>query len=396
MLGYTIFDGLTGATVAYGQVSALSPGSTLHWAGFSDKCALSVMDSDGMLSMLARYPGSGGGSSSGNNGNWMPMLDTCGLRKTENDSYWPLEVHGGKLLCVLLRGGREYPDAGRRPVPTTLNLRIPLATSLTAKSGPVEETSIRAIFALNQEKVLDDYLVSSGDANEDEIEEEYNQKCTQVDKCTLKHFSSIVQAGKVERGYDIVRRLHSEKAMDLAIQMADRVGHRKLCDRIEDLKLQRYPPMEEDMSDDEDDAASYDSGMHSERSSGNISNYEEKPVITTRQQRLDMSQRISPEGGGALHTPRQQTRRALDAEELEGEYSTDAESPPRESLKRKFEQNDVPVSKKRINPFAKKKMESPAKGIMKIARSPTKLSLSRVSTFSEKSRQKQRNGKQIV
>ena len=45
---------------------------------------------------------------------------------------------------------------------------------------PYEEQSIRAIFALNQEKVLDDYLVSQGDANEDEIEEEYNQKCNQV------------------------------------------------------------------------------------------------------------------------------------------------------------------------------------------------------------------------
>ena len=45
---------------------------------------------------------------------------------------------------------------------------------------PCEEQSVRAIFALNQEKVLDDYLVSQGDANEDEIEEEYNQKCNQV------------------------------------------------------------------------------------------------------------------------------------------------------------------------------------------------------------------------
>ena len=45
---------------------------------------------------------------------------------------------------------------------------------------PYEEQSVRAIFALNQEKVLDDYLVSQGDANEDEIEEEYNQKCNQV------------------------------------------------------------------------------------------------------------------------------------------------------------------------------------------------------------------------
>ena len=47
-------------------------------------------------------------------------------------------------------------------------------------SAKEEELSVRGIFAVNQEKVLDDYLVSTGDADEEEIEEEYNQKCMQV------------------------------------------------------------------------------------------------------------------------------------------------------------------------------------------------------------------------
>ncbi len=213
LLGYSIFDGLTGATVACGDVSALSPGASLTWAGFNEKCALSIMDSVGMFSMLARYPS----SSNSNNGNWMPMLDTVGLRKSASDTYWPVSIHGGKLVCVPLRGGREHPDAARRPVPTTLSLRIPLATSLTAKryekcregilptlflvkcavvqnirqhpltccslpsfSGPFEECSVRAIFALNQEKVVDDYLVSQGETNEEEIEEKYFDNCRRV------------------------------------------------------------------------------------------------------------------------------------------------------------------------------------------------------------------------
>jgi hypothetical protein len=33
---------------------------------------------------------------------------------------------------------------------------------------------------LNQEKVLDDYLASQGEANEDEIEEEYIKNCNKV------------------------------------------------------------------------------------------------------------------------------------------------------------------------------------------------------------------------
>ena len=129
MLGYTIFDGLTGATVSSGEVSAISAGASLNWAGFTDTSSLTVMDSDGMLSMLARYPG----SNNANNGNWMPMLDTVGLKKATSDIFWPVEVHGGKLVCVPLRNGRDHPDATRRPVTTTLNLRMPVATSLVAK-----------------------------------------------------------------------------------------------------------------------------------------------------------------------------------------------------------------------------------------------------------------------
>ena len=129
LLGYSIFDGLTGAVVVSGEVSALSSGASLSWAGFTDKCALSIMDTDGMLSMLARYPSNNSNSGSGN---WMPLLDTVGLKKNMNDSYWPVEVHGGKLICVPLRG-RDHPDATRRPVTTALPLRIPLATGLTAK-----------------------------------------------------------------------------------------------------------------------------------------------------------------------------------------------------------------------------------------------------------------------
>eukprot|EP00584_Thalassiosira_punctigera_P002193 CAMPEP_0172533418 /NCGR_PEP_ID=MMETSP1067-20121228/6134_1 /TAXON_ID=265564 ORGANISM="Thalassiosira punctigera, Strain Tpunct2005C2" /NCGR_SAMPLE_ID=MMETSP1067 /ASSEMBLY_ACC=CAM_ASM_000444 /LENGTH=1269 /DNA_ID=CAMNT_0013318063 /DNA_START=140 /DNA_END=3949 /DNA_ORIENTATION=+ len=402
LMGYSIVDGITGAPVVTGEVSALSPGASLSWAGFTDKCALSVMDSDGMLSMLARY---GGPAASSNTGNWMPMLDTVGLKKSVTDVFWPVEVYGGKLVCVALRGGKDHPDATRRPVTTTLNLRIPLAMSLTGKSGPLEEGSVRATFALHQEKVLDNYLVSQGEANEDEIEEEYAQKCNQVDKVTLKLFGSVVQSGKVERGYDLVQRLHSEKSYDIAIQMADRIGHRKLSDRIDELRLRKFPPIDEEEEEEafDDDAASFDSGV---RRGGRSDSFDEdEPVIATRQQRMErMARGISPERGRGVSTSRQ--GHVHEHDDLpEGGYSTtEEESPPRESLKRKLEEDNnlagrssQSSSKKRINPFAKKKMESPAKGIMKVPHgSPTKLSLSRASTFSAKSRQKQRCGKQIV
>ena len=128
LIGYSIIDGMKGNTIACGDVSAVSPGASLTWAGFTEACALSVMDSEGVLSMLARQSHIDAGNIGGN---WVPMLDTVGHKKSTNDTYWPVEVHGGKLVCVLLRGGKEYPDAGRRPVTTTLSLRMPLAVGLT-------------------------------------------------------------------------------------------------------------------------------------------------------------------------------------------------------------------------------------------------------------------------
>lgn len=47
-------------------------------------------------------------------------------------------------------------------------------------SGPMEEMNIRAIFAGNQDKVVDDYFVSQGEANLDDMEEQYNQQCIKV------------------------------------------------------------------------------------------------------------------------------------------------------------------------------------------------------------------------
>ena len=88
--------------------------------------------------------------------------------------------------------------------------------------------------------------------NDDEIEEEYNHnqvvsvlKCMIILRCvldevfrlaTLNLFNSV--AHKVERGYDLVQRLHSERAMDLAIQWTDCSSQCKLMDRIEEVKLQ--------------------------------------------------------------------------------------------------------------------------------------------------------------
>ena len=90
------------------------------------------LDTDGMMSMLA--PTTNNVSpSTGNSFEWFPMLDTLGLKKSDDDVFWPITVLDGKLVCVPLKGGNEHPDATRRPVTTTLSFRMPLARGTSTK-----------------------------------------------------------------------------------------------------------------------------------------------------------------------------------------------------------------------------------------------------------------------
>lgn len=137
-LGFILLDALSSRTITSGTVSSVSAGSSLSWAGFSNECSLVTMDSDGMLSMLVCVASNEGcGMDSISRGvyswQWAPMLDTVGLRKSADDSFWPVTVQDGKLVCVPLKGGNEHPEAARRPVTHTLGLRMPFARGALGK-----------------------------------------------------------------------------------------------------------------------------------------------------------------------------------------------------------------------------------------------------------------------
>lgn len=124
-LGYMLIDILENNIVSKGPMSCLSNKSTLTWIGLSNDKSVLAMDSNGIVSMLVKCK---------SNYEWMPMLDTMGLRKSRSDSFWPTTVFDGKVVCVPLKGGMTYPDAARRPITTVLGLRIPLAKALMTKA----------------------------------------------------------------------------------------------------------------------------------------------------------------------------------------------------------------------------------------------------------------------
>jgi chromosome transmission fidelity protein 4 len=182
-IGYKLIDAMTNLVLASGTATCISNRATLTWAGFSNDGSLIVMDSEGMVSMLVKSNISVSIDRDAYNGEWvwMPVLDTLGLRKASDDSFWPVTVYDGKMICIPLKGKVKYPDAARRPVTANLSLKLPLARNPLAtmyvlchcimnvamkRSGillltfiflsrnVLEELSIRADLALSQKKVI--------------------------------------------------------------------------------------------------------------------------------------------------------------------------------------------------------------------------------------------------
>ena len=122
-LGYAMYDGVTGKLIVEGSVAAISPESSLTWAGFTNDLSLCVMDEDGVASMLIASTIE---SVMQTTYRWVPMLDTMGLKKSREDSFWPVTIQDGKLICMPLKGVK-HPDAARRPLTTAFPLRMPLA-----------------------------------------------------------------------------------------------------------------------------------------------------------------------------------------------------------------------------------------------------------------------------
>lgn len=360
-LGFTLFDALAGRVVTSGSLSCISSRSSLSWAGFSNDCSLLVMDSDGMLSMLVGMEcpdvdKTAPGNVTTYSWDWSPVLDTIGFRKSVDDTFWPVTSQDGKLVCVPLRGGNDHPDASRRPVTTTLSFRMPFARGGLENSLVLEEASVRATLALTQKKFLTDISASDGLYTQD-MEAEYDQLCANVDKVTLKLFHATVTAGKLERALDLCERLHLEKSFDIATRVADMANHRKLADRIDEVKERKFPTAELETFEERD--------LQSEFGRQVMAMDDETG-----------SQRISPESGRVANS-----KRTLD------DFSDVEDEEPREN------ESSEPATKKRRkpNPFAKKRLESPGKKKNAFAspgRSPSKSStLSRLSSFSAQSRQ---------
>lgn len=191
---------------------------------------------------------------------------------------------------------------------------------------------------------------------------------------TLKLFMSLADAGKVESALDLVDRLHLEKSFEIAITVSDRLNHRNLSDRIVDKKEARFPaddPMEDFAQND------YEAPLEE---------FTSHDAPTGEEEVMSPARRISPDGNFSRHP-----KRSL--EDVSGDEGHEQWSRPEKKFRgEKAKKSLVKPS----NPFAKKRMESPARPSVSPGKSPSKLALSRTSTFSAQSRQKSKISKRIL
>jgi hypothetical protein len=112
---------------------------------------------------------------------------------------------------------------------------------------------------------------------------------------TLKLFSAMVDANKLERALDLVDRLHLEVSHTLAIQIAGR--HDKLADLIEEARDRKFPvEIDEGLDEnDEEILSEEEDNRHS-------------PEATTFMDRLAPSRQISPDAGHNAKFKRAQPR----------------------------------------------------------------------------------------
>jgi len=219
-------------------------------------------------------------------------------------------------------------------------------------------------------------LVGSGDGVEvEDSEAAYAAMSAKVDKVILKLFFQFLETSKIERAFDATKRLNLEASYDIAVTAADRMGLRKLSDRIIAFKELKFPVQDEPLDDiDEERAYSSFPTHHNGQRQVSPEMYAAPKSLKRKDNDFDDDLNVDSQKGRSV------------------KVKTDAPSDhnPDETANEK--------KKRFFNPFAKKTVESPAKAPSSPSRkSPIrKPQLSRNATFSAEARKMSKISKKIL
>jgi hypothetical protein len=230
-------------------VLPLSPGHQLNWMGFSvDSLQLFAEDTSGVFSMLtALGPGS-------NSWHWVPSLEIEKFKKSAGHKYWPVTIMENKLAYVLLSGENKpaiYPE----PVITTQPLRIPLCEPREGREKTDEACDrIHQLMYRSYQISHCHYLeweLRSTDRSHDgrqleSIVASQDVYASELDKAVLKQFQEACRTQRIAVAIDLALKMRTQKALTLALTIADHFGRSHVAQKIQDIISLRSHHVAED------------------------------------------------------------------------------------------------------------------------------------------------------
>ncbi|CAH0555298.1 unnamed protein product [Brassicogethes aeneus] len=184
--------------------SALGPGATLQWLGFSDVGTPGMMDSLGMLSM---YPPTCN--------IWIPYCDSTRHRKALSDGFFVTTIFESyKAVGGIKCKGSMYPGFTPRPTMCELPLEPPYAEPTTDKTQMESQLFVYSTLQIGQDS-----------------DKKYKETA-------LKTFALACKNNLDERAMEFMEIINNPQILTLGIKYASKLEKRRLVEKLMSLAQQ--------------------------------------------------------------------------------------------------------------------------------------------------------------
>lgn len=214
----------------------LGRNARLVWAGFDrESMLLNILDSDDMLSSLVAAAG----------WQWVPVLDIASMKKTVDYMYWPVMVKNAQLVYVLLNG-ETRPSVFPPPIVSVVPFKIPVVMHKDLKdtfNRPQNQMAPQMVWDICKASHWDhlkNIAVSVGNVGlADDLALRLEQQEKEADKLILKMLQEACKYQMTGVAFDLVHRLRTDQALNIAIKVANNFGRTKVAEAIDAIVRQR-------------------------------------------------------------------------------------------------------------------------------------------------------------
>eukprot|EP00981_Chlorochromonas_danica_P001449 scaffold300_cov173-Ochromonas_danica.AAC.17 len=207
----------------------LSADSRISWLGYACDMGLpAIVDTRGLLSILI-YNAVGY--------QWMPVMDIQEVRKTIDQSYWPITIRGDKLVYVLLHG-ESKPSVFPQPVVSVKSLRMLLCTHKEGRE--LNEADKEKLHRLVWEEMkvchMEHLLTLPGaSALQEDLAEAVEKQSLEADKTILKVFQEACAKDDSPLALSFASRLRGIQSLEAAIVIADHFGRTQVAQTLDEI-----------------------------------------------------------------------------------------------------------------------------------------------------------------